>query len=145
MDSQVFWELFLLPSSSCLHSPEALRYQRQGRAVLGKQQFSTLATCARRSVGNTEDKMAFTELIAQQKVPNPLLPIVSSKTHACVSAYESLLSTLWELLGAFWHSPITRGHLCHGQAVGTHRTTARISFQSPETSPSASEQSPDVN
>lgn len=135
----------MLPSSSCPHSPEVLRYQRQGRAVLGKQQFSTFATRARRSMGNTEDKMAFTELILQQKVPNLLLTLSPARPVICVSAYAPLLSTLWELRGAFCHSRITRGHLCHGQTVGTRVTTARVRSQSPETSPPAPEQSPGVN
>lgn len=52
-------------SSSCLHSPEVLRYERQGKAVLGKNPFSILATCAGRSMGNAGDKMAFTDLLVK--------------------------------------------------------------------------------
>lgn len=59
------WGSFFFPSSSCLHSPEVLRYERQGKAVLGKNPFSTLATCVGRSMGNTKDKMAFTELLVK--------------------------------------------------------------------------------
>lgn len=56
---------FSFVSSSCLHSPEVLRYERQGKAVLGKNPFSTLATRAGRSMGNAEDKMAFTDLLVK--------------------------------------------------------------------------------
>lgn len=119
---QIFWELFCslaVPTvpSSYLHSPEVLRYPRQGLAVLERKQLSTLATCARRSVDNTGDKMAFTELILRQKVPNPL-PKLSAKRPEFVSLLH--ISTFQELPGALWPSPISWGHLCRGQAVDTH-------------------------
>lgn len=98
-----FFGKFLLPSSSCQHSPEVLRYPRQGLAVLGKKQFSTFATCARRSVENTGDKMSFTELVLQHKVSSPLPKLCPTRL-----AFESVLhvSIFQELPGALWPPPL---------------------------------------
>lgn len=102
LNSQIFVELFSLPAVvTCI----VLRFWdtrgREGRAALGKKQVSTLATCARRSVGNSEGKMAFTKLILKTTASSPSLGYTaSSKT------------------------PNSKGQPCQGQTGGT-----RISFQ----------------
>lgn len=87
---------------------------------------------------NTDDKMSFTELILQQKLPNPL-----PKLSPTGPVFVSVLSiTFQELPGALWPSPISWGHLCPGQAVDTHTNPQHPAA---ETAPSAPEQGPDVN
>lgn len=97
------WGSFFFPSSSCLHSLEVLRYERQWKAVLGKNPFSTLATCVGRSMGNTKDKMAFTELLVK------------------TTESSQALSQSWVR--------ISHGQPRHGQSRAAHTPTAHSSSQ----------------